>query len=68
MTGDVPYYGGRLTPGQTYALTHQARPPHPPPGSVPMDKSEAFRALQYLLDTGVISPSEHTEFMGRVTK
>jgi hypothetical protein len=34
MTGDVPYYGGRLTPAQAYAASHpRARPaPVPPAG------------------------------------
>jgi putative oligomerization/nucleic acid binding protein len=30
MTGDVPYYGGRLSPAQAYAVSH----PGPPPASV----------------------------------
>ena len=30
MTGDVPYYGGRLSPAQAYAASH----PGPPPQSV----------------------------------
>lgn len=30
MTGDVPYYGGRFSPSQAYALSH----PGPPPPSV----------------------------------
>jgi hypothetical protein len=32
MTGDVPYYGGRLTPAQAYAASH----PRPAPRLVPM--------------------------------
>jgi hypothetical protein len=30
MTGDVPYYGGRFSPAQAYAVSH----PGPPPASV----------------------------------
>ena len=30
MTGDVPYYGGRFSPAQAYALSR----PAPPPASV----------------------------------
>ena len=30
MTSDVPYYGGRMSPSQAYAVTH----PGPPPKSV----------------------------------
>jgi hypothetical protein len=34
MTGDVPYYGGRLTPAQAYAASHPqaTRPPVAPAG------------------------------------
>ena len=31
LTGDVPYYGGRLSPAQAYAVSH----PSPPPGAIP---------------------------------
>ena len=27
LTGDIPYYGGRLTPAQAYAASHPIRPP-----------------------------------------
>jgi hypothetical protein len=27
MTGNVPYYGGRLTPAQAYAASHPSGPP-----------------------------------------
>jgi hypothetical protein len=34
MTGNVPYYGGRLTPAQAYAASHRSRPqPRPQPQS-----------------------------------
>ena len=37
MTGDVPYYGGRLTPAQAYGASHprRAAPPSPPPPPPP---------------------------------
>jgi hypothetical protein len=33
MTGNVPYYGGRLTPAQAYAASHPSAPI--PPGPQP---------------------------------
>ena len=40
MTGNVPYYGGRLTPAQAYAASH---PTAPPPGFAdPMTAGGAF--------------------------
>ena len=37
MTGDVPYYGGRMSPAQAYAASHPraAAPPPPPPTPPP---------------------------------
>jgi hypothetical protein len=64
MTGDVPYYGGRLTPAQTYAITHPRRPPGPP---VP-DPAEAARTLQELLDTGVITEEEFDLLKARIDR
>ncbi len=64
MTGDVPYYGGRLTPAQAYAASH---PSHPVPVSVVKDQNERFGALQHLLDAGVITPQEYQELLARVT-
>lgn len=67
MTGDVPYYGGRFTPAQAYAASHQARP-RPAPAPAPATRAaDATRALQYLLDTGVISPEEFSDLRTRVT-
>ncbi len=63
MTGDVPYYGGRLTPAHTYALTHPGRPV---PTSVVRDTSAIRKALRTLLDERVISPQEHDQLLGRV--
>ena len=74
MTGDVPYYGGRLTPAQAYAASHpRARPVAPPPpssmrqaGPPPPSRADQLAALQHLLDTGVISPEEHRQLRDRV--
>jgi hypothetical protein len=79
MTGDVPYYGGRLTPAQAYAASHQGRPPAsmPPKAPVPERRaSESGRhrgsdtqlALQHLLATGVITESEFEDLQARVAK
>lgn len=62
MTGNVPYYGGRLTPAQTYAVSHQR--PHAPR---PLTKDERARvALKQLLDAGILTPEEHTEYSRRI--
>jgi hypothetical protein len=63
MTGDVPYYGGRLTPAQAYAASHpRARPVGPAPAS----RADQLAALQHLLDTGVITSEEHRRLRDRV--
>jgi hypothetical protein len=58
MTGEVPSYGGRLTPVQPYAASHPPRRPPPSPSPrqhVPAGSAgDALAALQHL-DTGVIS-------------
>lgn len=64
MTGNVPYYGGRFTPAQAYAASH---PPPPPRPALP-DPTSTFRALQELLDSGVITPEEHQQLRARVTR
>lgn len=77
MTGDVPYYGGRLTPAQAYAASHP-RPPAPPPAAPapavprtaappPASPADQRAALQQLLDTGVITSEEHRQLSARVT-
>ena len=70
MTGNVPYYGGRLTPAQAYAASHPPPPP-PPPAPAPAPPVAAsgpdpLRALQYLLDTGVITAEEYRDLRARV--
>jgi hypothetical protein len=91
MTGQVPYYGGRLSPAQAYAASHpSARPPEsvlpvtgsteaalrPVPGpelaqSMPRspragNPADILAALQYLLDTGVITAGEYEGLRARV--
>ena len=64
MTGDVPYYGGRLTPAQAYAAAHpRTRPVERPSTS---STEQQLAALQHLLDTGVITPEEHDRLRARV--
>jgi hypothetical protein len=57
MTGTVPYYGGRFTPGQAYAVSH---PQGPPP------EARQVQALQHLLDTGVLTGDEFRDLRARV--
>jgi len=64
MTGDVPYYGGRMTPAQAYAASHPRPRPAAPAPSTPADRQRA--ALRHLLDTGVLTPEEHQRFVARV--
>jgi hypothetical protein len=68
MTGSVPYYGGRFTPAQAYAASHAAVPRSAPPSpaGVPLDVAEGLRALQYLLDTGVLTRVEFDGLRARV--
>jgi hypothetical protein len=72
MTGNVPYYGGRFTPQQAYAASHPPPPPPPPPPFAAPPPSAAgpapdpLGALQYLLDTGVITAEEYRMLRARV--
>ena len=75
MTGDVPYYGGRMTPAQAYAASHPVRPQTPPPtpedprdGPAQVDQREsAGQALRHLLATGVITQTEFDTLHARVS-
>jgi hypothetical protein len=78
MTGNVPYYGGRFSPAQAYAAAHPSggRPATVPPvagtaapaepASRAGSQTQALAALQYLLDTGVITASEYEDVRARV--
>jgi putative oligomerization/nucleic acid binding protein len=79
MTGDVPYYGGRMSPAQAYAVTHSGRPPQSvytavdvvgrtarPPAPAPSHE-ETLASLQHLLDSGVITNEEYEQLRARVT-
>ncbi len=71
MTGAVPYYGGRFTPAQAHAAAHPARPPAQPPApprapQAPTTSAEdKLRALEHLLDTGVLTQEEFVELRAR---
>ncbi|MFS0700344.1 SHOCT domain-containing protein [Cellulomonas sp. 179-A 4D5 NHS] len=77
MTGQVPYYGGRLTPAQIYSLQHPQEqvPPtlrHPPTtrsASMPPRAAEpdAVRQLRELRDQGVLTDDEFATFAARVS-
>ena len=80
MTGDVPYYGGRLSPAQAYAVSH---PGPPPPQSVATavdvvgrtarppaparSHADTLASLRHLLDSGVINAEEYEQLRARVT-
>ena len=68
MTGNVPYYGGRLTPAQAYAVSHPPPPPPPPVPPVARSGPDPLLALQHLLDTGVITAEEYRELRARVVR
>ena len=65
MTGDVPYYGGRLSPAQAYAASHPPRP-RARPAATP--RADPLPALQQLLDTGVITAEEFQDLRARVNR
>jgi hypothetical protein len=76
MTGQVPYYGGRLTPAQIYSLQHPKEqvPPsvrHPPmtrSASAPKQPQEpgVVRQLRKLRDEGVLTDDEFATIAARV--
>ena len=72
MTGDVPYYGGRLSPSQAYAVSHQAgavaADASPTQGRRAGDLTKQLATLQQLLDDGVITDDEYQAFRERVLR
>lgn len=72
MTGDVPYYGGRLSPAQAYAASHPRPPAQPPPPPVapvapvaPVERRDPVEALDRLLETGVLTQQEYDDLRAR---
>jgi hypothetical protein len=74
MTGNVPYYGGRMSPAQAYAASHPAppRPQAPPPQTQPrgpaLSQRDRVEALDLLLDTGVIDQAEYDQLRARMAQ
>jgi hypothetical protein len=76
MTGQVPYYGGRLTPAQIYSLEHPKEqvPPslrHPSmtgPASGPktVNEPKVVRQLRKLRDKGVLTDDEFEAIAARL--
>jgi hypothetical protein len=67
MTGNVPYYGGRLTPEQAYAASHPAPAPAPSaPPRPPRSREESLADLQNLLRDGLISQDEYRDLEQRL--
>lgn len=77
MTGNVPYYGGRMTPVQAYAAEHgstapPAAPPvqpvqPPKPHVPPVTPEQTMASLRQLRDDGLLSETEFTDLMARVS-
>ena len=65
MTGNVPYYGGRLSPAQAYEASH---PPRLGPRPAATPGADPLPALQQLLDTGVITAEEFQDLRARVNR
>ena len=63
MTGNVPYYGGRLTPAHAYAASHPPRPAERPAGA---ESSATVDALQRLRAAGVVTEEEYARILARV--
>ena len=70
MTGAVPYYGGRLSPSQAYAVSHQVQPQPPsdpqPGGLAPGQLTDKLAMLQQLLDDEVLTEDEYQMLRRRV--
>jgi hypothetical protein len=75
MTGNVPYYGGRMSPAQAYAASHRtppppaaAPPPRPPLPDAAPPQRDPLEALDHLLDTGVIDQAEYAQLRARIPR
>jgi hypothetical protein len=66
MTGNVPYYGGRMSPAQAYAASHPHPPPQPPPQPPPPPRRDRIEALDHLLEAGVVTQEEYADLRARV--
>lgn len=72
MTGDVPYYGGRMSPAQAYAASHRrpapAAPAPPPASAPPAPREDPVAALDRLLEAGVLTQAEYDDLRARVAE
>jgi hypothetical protein len=67
MTGNVPYYGGRMSPQQAYAASHQTPgPPAATPPAPPRNREESLADLQNLLSDGLLSADEYRDLEERL--
>lgn len=66
MTGTVPYYGGRFTPAQAYAVSQPQSGPPGPASAPPRSHADTQEALRQLRDSGVITSAEYDELRSRV--
>lgn len=68
MTGNVAYYGGRLTPAQAYAAQHSSGPPAPAAAASPPQKSveERLALLEELHVEGTITDEEYETLRARI--
>lgn len=66
MTGNVPYYGGRLTPAQAYAASHPTRPTAPPQPAATVYPRATLDALEQLRADGVIGAEEYDQIKARM--
>ena len=64
MTGDVPYYGGRFTPAQAYAISYPKRPSDVTPTTTSSASTRV--ALEQLRDQGVLTDEEYGQLLARV--
>jgi hypothetical protein len=68
MTGNVPYYGGRLTPGQAYAASHSSPPARAPASAPAPPQRDPLEALEQLRATGVIDEQEYEQLRTRIAR
>ena len=73
MTGQVPYYGGRLTPAHIYSLEHPGEQVPPSLGHPSMTRSASgqkepkiVRQLRKMRDKGVLTEEEFATIAARV--
>lgn len=66
MTGDVSYYGGRLTPTQAYAAQHGTASAVPPVAPPPPSAAEQLALLDELRAAGTVTEDEYESLRSRI--